>query len=221
MELSVIYNAKVFALFEVAELFSGRFDIFPKMIVSLVQRYNIRKPPQTIEELDFQKGIKFLYGQFEETPIDEIALWDNGIIIDTKTSAEKSEHILENMLTWGAEVWGLKYRPEMIKRKIYLSSVSFRSDVPLESINPQLRKLSERVTEIASKHVGHKLQFDVTQIGFYYDPTSTKLKLPFLTIERREDTPFSENKYYSSAPLPTDEHLKFLSDFEAILTGTH
>jgi hypothetical protein len=59
----------------------------------------------------------------------------------------------------------------------------------------------------------------VTGIFFGYDTTHTKPYAPIFTIERRADVPFVENKYFSTAPLPTDEHLKVLEDFEAALKG--
>jgi hypothetical protein len=40
------------------------------------------------------------------------------------------------------------------------------------------------------------------------------LHAPF-TIQRRAETAFAENKYFSEAPLPTNEHVALLETFEA------
>ena len=50
---------------------------------------------------------------------------------------------------------------------------------------------------------------------FGYDPLTVKAGPSPFTIERRADTLFSESKYFSSAPLPTDEHISMLEAFEA------
>jgi len=48
-------------------------------------------------------------------------------------------------------------------------------------------------------------------------PYSTIRKEPIagFTIQRRVDTPFGENKYFSEAPLPTEIHLDLLQQFES------
>jgi hypothetical protein len=42
-----------------------------------------------------------------------------------------------------------------------------------------------------------------------------KYGIASFSITRRAEARFSENKYFSEAPLPTDLHLKLLEQFEA------
>jgi hypothetical protein len=43
---------------------------------------------------------------------------------------------------------------------------------------------------------------------------------PF-SITRRAESRFSENKYFSEAPLPTDIHISLLEEFEAEVQRMH
>ena len=48
-----------------------------------------------------------------------------------------------------------------------------------------------------------------------HDPLIIKWGRSPFSIQRRLDVPFSENKYFSEAPLPTDVHIELLRNFEA------
>jgi hypothetical protein len=45
-----------------------------------------------------------------------------------------------------------------------------------------------------------------------------KDKRPSFSFERRENFPFSENRYYSRAAFGTKQHLQLVEQFERILT---
>jgi hypothetical protein len=48
-----------------------------------------------------------------------------------------------------------------------------------------------------------------------HDPLKRHTNIAPFSISRREATPYSENKYFSEAPLPTDLHIKFREELEA------
>jgi hypothetical protein len=138
-------------------------------------------------------------------------------LVDTISSTDNAEAMLEDAMIWAAESFNLKYRSDMLNRKSYVSELLFRSEVTLEALNPALKELSERLSKYISDKEDCALSFEPVGISFWFD--TLKLKMPgvALRIERLADTPFSEMKYYSIAPLPTGEHIKFLEDFEAAL----
>jgi hypothetical protein len=65
--------------------------------------------------------------------------------------------------------------------------------------------------------MGENLTYEPTVISIDYDALTGKHPLGPFSIQRRENTPFSEGKYFSSAPLPTDIHIKLLEKFEKSL----
>lgn len=56
----------------------------------------------------------------------------------------------------------------------------------------------------------------VGRLGFWWDPVSASTQSHF-QLERTIGVPFSEQRYYSRAPLQTEDHLALLEEFEEIL----
>ena len=85
----------------------------------------------------------------------------------------------------------------------------------LTMIHPKLKGFAEN---FGSKVFwpNPSLAFDVTGISFGADPISKAQHPPF-KLERDIQAPFEHNRYFSSAPLPTDEHLTLLEQLESLL----
>lgn len=119
----------------------------------------------------------------------------------------------------------LDYRlRESQKAKSYLSNIVVQFDKGLEGY---INKLSSIAGIINSKR-GKESEFNIKRIGFgpvdmphTPDPLSTIEAAEFL-IERRAGRPFSENRYFCSAPFSIGDHLAILERIEAtISTGSN
>jgi hypothetical protein len=187
----------------------------------LVKRCNFQKFPREYGDLDEQKGVEFLEGKWGGITIERLAIYRNGIMLDTRSSTADSEKILGEALVWTAKEFGITYRPGMFKRKGYVSNLTFYSGVPLLSgLNRALTKLANRVGEATSQIVGENFSYEPIGISVQYDLIPMRQPVAPFTIQRRIETPFSENKYFSEAPLPTELHLTLLQEFENDLVGT-
>ena len=218
MRLLSILQARTVAYLEVDELFTRHHILGPEFTPKIAERYGFLKLPEKLEDfLDEQKGIQFAFGRWDGTVINQLALYAHGVAVETAASTDISEKILYDVLSWGANTLNINYRPDMIKRKAYVSGLLFSTEVSLNALHPKLRGIGERLSSSVADSLGHVFPYEVTGVFFGYDTTHTKPNAPIFTIERRADVPFTENKYFSTAPLPTDEHLKLLKDFEAAL----
>jgi hypothetical protein len=79
-------------------------------------------------------------------------------------------------------------------------------------LNPKLDDFAARI----ASSLGGNPAFGFASIEFWPDQTQSYKPSTF-SFQRRAGDPFGDNRYWSQAPLPTDEHLKLLNDFEAIL----
>ena len=219
MQLSAVILARFIALVETFDLDPRGKVFFPQIVEALVERCQFQKFPKEYGELDQQKGIDFLGGRWSGVNVDRLTIYLNGILIDTSASTSDSERILEEVLLWATSEFGVAYRPGMIKRKIYVSNLTFTSDVPLlGGLSPALSKLSSRIAKTVKATVGQAAVYEPHGISIQQDHPPMGVPVSPFTIHRRLETPFSENKYFSEAPLPTDVHISLLEQFEADLS---
>jgi hypothetical protein len=222
MRLSAIHQARVIFFLEVLDLNPRGAAYYPSIVRALNERYGFQKFPQEFKDFDESKGITFELGTTGNTTIDKFVIYQNGLQLDTRASTEDSEAILEEALSWAAQTLGLKYTSDMVKMKAYVSYFSFYSDSALLQVNPILKNLSMKLAKTVSENLHLSAIFEPTGILWGLDPAEQRMPVQSFSIERRQQTPFSEGKYFSAAPLPTDIHLALVEEFEkAVLAQNH
>lgn len=214
MELLSVLLARAMAWVEPTELNPRASAFYPDLVKAIVARYNFQKFPQTLEEFDESKGVTFIEGKFGNSVIEQLVIYTYGIVLDTRSSTQESRRILEEAMQWGSKELGLVYKPSMIRRWQYTSNVTFRSDIPLTSVQLAFQRLADGVTKGVAETMNENLKYELVTFTIDYDQLTRKHPLGRFSIQRRDNTPFSENKYFSDAPLPTDLHIKLLEQFE-------
>lgn len=218
MELLSVQQARIVVRLPVEELTSGQLTE-PQVTKALTERCEFLSYPQKVEDyLDSAKGLVFEMGRWDDLPITKLTVYPGGLAVDTNSSTQDSERILNEMLAWASDTLGIKYAPSMIEGKGYLSQVTFKSDRSLNLLNPKLEHFAKKITKSVSEGLGFIFPYETTAIVLGFDTTHVKPNSANFTVERKVDTPFSKDKYFSSAPTPTDEHLRLLEEFEAALT---
>lgn len=215
MKLSAIILARVLGYIETADLNPRGKVFFPDVVPQIVQRYKFQKYPQTFDQLDESKGIDFYEGKIQDKVIQKFTIWGSLLLLETRSSTSEAKTILEGMLEWGAETFGLNYKSGMIKRFAYVSDLTFYSDVPLLRVSPALAKLGIQTSKALSDIWREPIEYEPLNLVVGHDPTARKYQIAPFSITRRAEAKFSENKYFSEAPLPTDTHISLLEGFEA------
>ena len=215
MEVAAIILARAMAWIEPVDLNAKGAVFYPDLTKALVARYNFQKFPQNLEDFDQSKGVTFAAGKLGNTVIEQLVIYTYGIVVDTTVSTQESKRLLEEALQWAAKDLGLSYEPSMLNRWQYMSNLTFYSKIPLTAVSPAFQKLADGVTKGLGEVMQERLQYELTSFNIDHDLLKRKHPLGAFTIQRRDNTPFSENKYFSGAPLPTDIHIKLLEQFEA------
>jgi hypothetical protein len=177
-------------------------------------RYGFAKFPQTSEDYDEAKGVSFKAGRTENFGISELKVFDQAIYVDTTSSTADSENFFNELLTWLSETMGVLYYPGMLKRKTYVSQLTFFSESMGKVFHPAVSKLANKLTKRISEIYGQPLVYHPTNFMVSYDPLTIKTGPANFSIERRAETPFAENKFFASAALPTEEHIRVLEELE-------
>jgi hypothetical protein len=214
MKLSAVLLARALGFIETFDLTPRGGVFYPDLVKAIVERYRFQRFPQKVEEFDEQKGVEFWSGEVNGQVIDKLVIYNSGILIDTRTDTQTSRALIEDALLWAKSRFEINYEPGTIRRFGYVSQVTFHSDMTLDGLNPALQRLSDRLSEAVSGIHGHSVRYQTSSIQVHHDPLARKNPIAGFTIFPRVDTPFSEKKYFSEAPVPTDVHIALLEEFE-------
>jgi hypothetical protein len=189
-------------------------------IAEMVRRYGFQKYPATAEDYNSPNGAVFTLGRMGDIVIENYIVYRQGVVVDTRSSTRDSEAVLDDVSKWICEISGADPSLQKVVRKFCLSQVTFQSNGSLDALNPQLVELGRLLSERVSEQAKLNLVFQATALHLQFDFLGgIPWTLPF-RIERQEGIPFSENRYFSQAPLSTEEHLMVLEKFETALLGS-
>lgn len=222
LELASIILARTLAYVESFDLNPRGKIFYPDLVQALVERYKFQTIPKTPEEFDEGKGIVFADGRFGSKVIYKFTIFNTLLTLETRSNTSDSQELINELLAWAAKKFGLTYAPEMIKHYGYISDLTFYSDVPL--LGAACQPLIDLATKTGSALSDiHKEPFDYypANLAVGHDPLARKNGIAPFTITRRAETRWTENKYFSEAPLPTDMHIAFLEEFEAGIKRLH
>lgn len=201
--------------------------IFPlELAVAVKDRYGFIKSPDSAQlnqaASDFQIG-KFRRGdalitieQFVALPVGNKA---TSLGAATRASSDESEAFLEDLIAWAAKEFTLDTK-EVLPRA-YFSQVEFVFAKSLGRHFADLQEIGKAITNFIQGYGlekcpvfefgGFTMNYDVVK---YEDLKPTPQ--PF-AIERRIGSTHDENKYFSQAPLRTQDHRAILERIERLL----
>ncbi len=193
---------------------------YPAIVEQLIQRYGFQVFPQKPEEFDEGKGVKFLSGFWNGTVIEQLVIYTYGILLDTRKGTAESKQLLEEALVWASNELGLQYHSGMIKRWNYASSLVFETSANFTALHPVLQAACDFLTQTVEGNPGEHLPYEITAIVADFDQLKRKHALGRFSIQRRENTPFADNRWYSDAPLKTEDHIHLLEVLESVLLSS-
>jgi hypothetical protein len=215
MRITAIKLARVIALFDSDELTPYGGVSTTKVAAEIAKKFEFQKYPRPGEEFDNKKGIEFLDGIWESTPVTKLTIYNDGIIIDTRHSTSRSLQILAESLHWAKMELGLHFEDDMLRRTRYLSSFSFFSEVPILKHSQAINNASKTMAELMESITGQSREYEGTEIDLDFDHSSNRDALAPFTIQRLGVEPFKSNRYYTQAPVPTEALIALVEQFEA------
>jgi hypothetical protein len=221
MQLSAVVLARVLAFVESYDLNPRAKVFYPELVKGIVETFQFLKFPLKPEDFDEQRGVEFIGGRWGDVTVEKLTIYRNGLLLDTRISTAESRRVLLEGLDWAASTFGLVYDQKMIRRWGYLSNITFHSESQflLRGSSP-VQRLNEGIYNAVSEASGDKTPWEPIVLTFHSESIPRKPVTAAFTIQRRAETSFSENKYYSEAPLQTDVHIKLLESFEADVTSS-
>lgn len=216
--MTVVYIklARAIWLVDSRELNPRGIDIFP-ILEAIKSRYNFQVYPTKPEEAnEFDpKGIVFMNGSFaagsQRHMIVKATLYGDGLVVESALSTDFCEAFMTDTLTFMANQFGLTYRPEMVQTKLYVSEMIVRTEKDLSHLFAPLAEISTRLGAYTGQ------PFQPAGFGFGIDPAVSNSRRIAFSFEREINKPFSQKRYFSSAPLTTSQHEELLRGLEETL----
>ena len=214
MQVKAVLTARFLGFVEVATLNPEGKIFFPSLAAGLVERFSFQKYPTTPEQFDESKGVEFLEGQWNGVNVPKLVIYNNGILVDTQASTDESERIFLEGLQWAKEMFGITFTPEMVYRKRYLSDLVFSTNAPiLDGVGP-INNLRTNLSDMMETVLNERLNYAGIRLDIDFERYQRPAPIAPLTIQRRNDYAFSDNTYFSEAPLPTTLHIGLLEEYE-------
>jgi hypothetical protein len=191
---------------------------------ALMAKYNFKYPPNMerpwgeIENavMEFREGFVFLGSEMQE--VNALRIYSDGLQAQCATT-DLAEKVVDELIAWGRDTLG--YREFVrLPRKIYSSEIVVMFERPIEGLFAKWRALQTLLDQPIRDHYSDIAQkVDAFRVVWRCDPTTTPRAnlLSEIVIERRANEPFTENRFYCSAPLPTSEFIALLEKLENLL----
>ncbi len=221
MQLLSVGLARSIWLFDVNELNPSGKQIFPDVLTWLGEKYSFQSFPKAIVETDESKsGYQFKNGKFQtdDGPITgNFSIHNDGFIAETFASTEISDQFLSEILRAASSKYGLASNFEPVMRKLYISEVNVRFDHDLSVFGKSFAGFCEKLNGLMTRH--NLPKYEMTGMIFAPDTSATSYKPPGFMLERKTNTPFPANRYWSKSPFTTSDHLAALEAYESLLAG--
>lgn len=221
MKLLSVQQARSVWLFNLNDLNPRGKAIERDALKEIGSRYQFSTIPDLKALLDARENNKpviFPDGIFKHGD-DEIGvallMYRDGFIADTRSSTVACDAFLHDLLTWISEEFLLVHYEKVIRKKVYVSELYLRFEKSLNLVNPVFAKICEFLTNKGYRAGTTPIELGVLQ--FWEDMPSTA-QLNF-RLERAVGSPFSEQRFFSSSALSTDDHLALLELCERELLG--
>lgn len=177
-------------------------------------------PPFMIRGYHFQSG--FLASGDEKLPIIQLSLIPNGDVI-TAVTTDAADVILDDLMGRLNEHFGYRFGTAPMHRT-YLSNLVVQFENGLEGVIEALAKIEAILNEQIPRP---SMPFKIKRLAFGFgDPlpltppaTLEGVDNADFLIERRSGSPYSENRFFCSAPMRTADHLELLERIEKEFGG--
>jgi hypothetical protein len=219
MQILNVVSAKSIWLFDINDLNPRGKDVNSELLDWLKDNYYFEKAPKSPNDLDPEKkSLKFEQGRYqikEEIFISvDLEIYNDGFVANSRSSTQDTDAFLDSLFSLVAKEFSLTYDPGMIRTKMHASELTVRLNAVMFDLNPKLTNFASQLSAMCGLPIP---PFEPSLLGFTTDLAISPLKPAQFILERKAGSPFAERRYYSKAPVHTNQHEELLQELESIL----
>jgi hypothetical protein len=216
MKVYTVEGARVLDLVPLEELRPPGGVYIPDLIKGTAERYRFINGPANLAEAG-RSGAKFETGKFvidgTVEVIKELSIHSDGFIADC-LSTRAADRVLDDFFEWATQEFRLRERQRPAQRT-YTSAMTVDFEKAVEPALGKIIEIGTLLSKALTATYGWKYEYNLHRLGFEVDPkTVPQFRQTQFFIERKVGAPFSQNRYYSLAQLPTEVHQQLLETIE-------
>ena len=186
-----------------------------EMLGAIRERYDFGTAPSMSSRAEIQQtGLVFDLGFFGaengEVTIHNLSIHNDGVVVRTNKT-EYAEAFFDDLISWLIHEYGCRRVPTQSR---YLSEIVVDFDQPIANA---LNNSNELTSLILSSVAEYREAKAAALTSFSVEFVSGAAAIPKFIIERREGTTVEDKRYFCSAPLTTEQHLRVLQSIERLL----
>jgi len=189
----------------------------PEMLRLTKEKYSFASSP-TMESSE-KEGAKFKIGRQvigqRVINIATLTIFNDGIEAEASTTTDAKD-IVDDIWAWAVRTFGFR-APTTAPFDLYTNIAVVTFDPRFEKIISIFDDVASLLTGAAKDAYHRDIKFGLDGVRFAPDTGNAQIKF---AIDRRADLPFSENRYFCTAPFTSDAHLTLLAAIEERAIGT-
>lgn len=221
MKVLRVLQARVIWLFDTG-LINPRGLSMRDLFAVIKDRYQFAKAP--LHELDYtgtdKRTLVFEGGVFdvEGSAISiSFTVYNDGIVAISYSDTASTTLFLRDLRGFVAE-FGFSIPDEDSIQIGYVSTLDIESSANMLSLFPEMQPIVQFIQSHLSSLDGKPREFQFAQIGIWSEDLSKNHAPVAFKFERRVDQNFSQNRYWSQAPLQTKDHYELLNMLDQLLS---
>jgi hypothetical protein len=191
------------------------------MVTKIAERYGFGQIPTITTRDDMAKnGITFGMGHFETKDarfiVTDFMIYNDGIVAAAEKS-EWAESFLQDVSSWAIAEFGFR-EPVTGIGKLAASTLVIDFEKPISKLLASYDLISEIISSRTVTIVPQPKPMQLSRLAFEIDKAYLvgQVAQPKFILERRGGVSFSQERYFSTAPMHTQGHIETLMAIETL-----
>ncbi len=181
----------------------------PTLVRDLMAEFAFATGPTAFANAETQ--LEFTHGVVDGAAIQKLGIYNDGIVVNAASPTDVLDGVIDYLFAWTTKKYGVTLIETHAFKKLYESNVVVKASPSFLAVNKKLQRLQKELQASLKVSSGVDEPFEIAALSISLDlQTMRGMKPAPFRVVRHATADFSSNLYQSTAPLPTDSHLRML-----------
>lgn len=182
----------------------------PRLSEAIRQRYNFVEYPKTADQFGSGSALEYKYGYFSEFIVERAAIYNDALFVTSQVHSDQLDLLIDDIISVIESEFSIKLDLSN-SVSLYNSKIEFEMNGGFSDWFNHLGPIVKFMENAARRNGIDVKSYEVG--GFSVNGEGDgELKPGRFLLERRANLPFSDNMFFSEAPLSTAEHFQLIAE---------